>query len=157
MNRDDVIKHQLEIEEKEYLTSHIKLTDEKTIIQPATNVSDRNVTWRADAEINVPASHNIGYNLTMVSVWVTHNMSPLETNTPFGVIGQNYTSSSINPTGIINSSGDGIGYYAHIGGTLSVFLLFNMFFKFEDKQELVKGLFVNMLLLLVLLAFLFFF
>jgi hypothetical protein len=83
--------------------SDVKLNAEKTIIRPATNVNDSNVTWRADAEIEVP--YNIGYNLTKVSVWITHNRSPLATDTPFGSKGRNYSGSSASyQTGIINST-----------------------------------------------------
>jgi hypothetical protein len=82
--------------------SDVKLNAEKAIVRPATNVSDNNVTWSASAEVEVP--YNIGYNLTKVSVWVTQNISPLATDTPFGYINRTYNTTSTANTGIINSS-----------------------------------------------------
>ncbi|MCB9361956.1 hypothetical protein H6504_00840 [Candidatus Woesearchaeota archaeon] len=75
----------------------IEFSLEKTIIRPATNVNDTNVTWQVDTNLSVP--YNIGFNLTFVSLWVTHNLSPLATDTPFGALGRNYT-----PNSIINQS-----------------------------------------------------
>ncbi len=50
-----------------------------------------------------------------------------------------------NISGIINPTDTSIGYYAHLGGFLSMTLLF-FFFSSEDKQKLRKGLIINLIL-----------
>jgi hypothetical protein len=67
----------------------IDFSEQKRIIRPATNINDTNVTWQVDGNITVP--FNIAYNITRVTIWVTTNLSPLATNTPFGVLRKNYT------------------------------------------------------------------
>ncbi|MGM5488450.1 MAG: hypothetical protein ACQESG_05865 [Nanobdellota archaeon] len=87
-----------------YMASNISITSmrvvgdldfsqEKAIIRPATNVNDTNVTWRIEADSSVPL--NAAYNITKVSIWVTHNMSPLATNTPFGYLNTTYSPSGL--------------------------------------------------------------
>ncbi|MFO7711462.1 MAG: hypothetical protein R6V53_06860 [Candidatus Woesearchaeota archaeon] len=66
---------------------------EKAIIRPATNVNDTNVTWRIDADTTVPL--DAAYNITRVSVWVTHNLSPMATDTPFGHLNTTYSPSGL--------------------------------------------------------------
>ncbi len=44
--------------------------------------------------------------------------------------------------GIINPTADGIGHFAHLGGSLSVTILL-FFLTTEDKNTLKKGFYIN--------------
>lgn len=70
----------------------------KQIWNESSDLRDNNVTWRIDSEISTPI--NITYNVTNITLWVTHNMNPnnkTALNTSY-----NWSSSIIN--GLLNQS-----------------------------------------------------
>lgn len=77
---------------------------EKAIVRPSTDVNDTNVTWQSNANITIP--FDISYNITKVTLWVTHNLSPLATNTPFGYLNKTYSPNALyNMTNSWSTSG----------------------------------------------------
>lgn len=69
---------------------------QKQITRPAHDVNDTNVTWQGDGNVTVP--FDIAYSVKKVSMWVTHNLSPLATDTDFGLLNKTYPSTTVNST-----------------------------------------------------------